>query len=804
LTLNSPSHSGLTSAQVQERIVRGETNTFKARVGRSYWQIFRDNVLNVFNIVLFTLLITVLFFREYGTVFFAGFSVVWNSLLGMAQEMSAKRKLDQMAALAARDVKVWRDGQIKSIHSSQIVKDDVLVIEPGDRLVVDGRVLHSDALEMDESHLTGESDAVLKNEGDEVHSGAFCIAGAGAMVATRVGKDSTINKLSVIAKAYKQQLTPTQEKIAAIVQVSVLVMAIMVPMIFLAGFLNDVPFADILNNAVVFVTSIVPQGLVLVAILSLTLGALSISRHQTLIQRVNAVESMANVTVLCLDKTGTITRNELSVSEIIPLNGASSEDIQAALRRYITNLAHQNRTAATIAQYLGANNSPDVVKSKEIPFTSARKWGAIVLPNDETLLMGAPERLLPSHSDGVPESASKGIMVLANEYSTQGKRVLAFARASHVPDTSQLHVQCEPIALVVMSDRVREDIKDTLQAFRDQGVQVKVISGDNLETVRSIAHEAGISVDLAYTGDQLDTMTPDELQLAATHADVFARISPDTKKHLIAALKAQGHYVGMVGDGVNDVPALKEANLAIVMNDGAQISKDVGDIVLLNNAVSTLPLAFKEGKAITQTIFGTTKMFLIKNLYGLLFFTFVGFMTLPFPITPIQISWVTFGTVNIPATLIAFQLLRPTHMQRFRRDVLDHVVTMGVIGGVSMAVLYALVFITNQQNVMMARSSITVYVALFGVLVFWMIHGFDPVQPSTLKGNRGLVFAGLGFLTLTFIPAYIFVDTFKFVPPNTPAIILILTIFMLTAILSSLGIRYRNLLNQLWELFSPK
>ncbi|MFN8376541.1 MAG: HAD-IC family P-type ATPase, partial [Anaerolineae bacterium] len=347
MTLNS-NPPGLTSAQVQERIARGETNTFKARVGRSYWQIFRDNVLNVFNIVLFTLLIIVLLFRDYGTVFFAGFSVVWNSLLGMAQEMSAKRKLDQLAALAARDVKVWRDGQLKSIHSSQIVKDDVIVIEPGDRLVVDGRVLHSDALEMDESHLTGESDAIFKYESDEVFSGAFCIAGAGLMVATRVGKDSTINKLSVIAKAYKRQLTPTQEKIAAIVQVSVLGMAIMVPMIFLAGFLNATPFLGIIQNAVVFVTSIVPQGLVLVAILSLTLGALSISRHQTLIQRVNAVESMANVTVLCLDKTGTITRNELSVTEIIPLNGTSSEEVQTILRRYISNLAHQNRTAATI------------------------------------------------------------------------------------------------------------------------------------------------------------------------------------------------------------------------------------------------------------------------------------------------------------------------------------------------------------------------------------------------------------------------------------------------------------------------
>ncbi|NJO85231.1 MAG: hypothetical protein HC828_22465 [Blastochloris sp.] len=253
---------GLTSAEVAARIKRGETNNYKARVGRSYWDIVRDNVFNLFNIVLFSLLLIVLWFGDYTTVVFAGFSVVTNTFLGMLQEMNAKRKLDQLAALAAHEVRVWRDGQLKRISIMQIVKDDVLPIEPGDRLVVDGRVLACDSLEMDESQLTGESDAVAKEAGSPLSSGSFVVAGSGLMLATRVGKHSTINQLSDIAKQYKHVITPTQQRISLIVQISVLVMALCVPMVFIAGYLQEGTLLTLgtFRNAVVFVTSIVPQG----------------------------------------------------------------------------------------------------------------------------------------------------------------------------------------------------------------------------------------------------------------------------------------------------------------------------------------------------------------------------------------------------------------------------------------------------------------------------------------------------------------------------------------------------------------
>jgi cation-transporting ATPase E len=800
-----PGSPGLTSADVQARVARGETNAYKPKVGRSYWDIVRDNVLNLFNIVLFTLLVVVLLQGDYATVFFAGFSVVSNSLLGMFQEIAAKRKLDQLAAMQVKAVKAWRNGEIVDLPVDDIVKDDVIIIEPGDRIVVDGRVIHADSFEVDEAQLTGESDAVMKDVDSEVHSGSFGVAGTGVIVATQVGKDSTINKLARLAKTYKSVQTPTQQRISTLVQVSVVVMAVFLPMIFVQGYLNGLPPLEMFRNAVVFVTSLVPQGLVLTAILSLTLGALSISRFQTLVQRVNAVESMANVTVLSFDKTGTLTRNQLAVQEILPLNGDSLDAIQSKLDVYVHNLSHMNRTAAAIAEYteasLNGRSASTVTKQSEVPFTSARKWGAIVLP-DTTLVMGAPERVLnPADTAAVEQSTS---------YAAQGIRVLALAEQPTAPANNTLAAERKSVALILLSDQVREDIQETLGMFTEQGVALKVISGDNLETVEAIARQAGMPVEHTFTGDMLEHMSDSELETAAMEGSVFARIEPDTKRKLIAALKRRGAYTAMVGDGVNDVPALKEADLAIVMNDGAQIAKDVGDIVLLNNAMSTLPLAFREGKLITQTIFGTSKLFLVKNLYSVLFFVFAGFMAMPFPINPIQISWVTFGVINIPATLIAFRIMKPAPMKEFRRDVLNYVVNGGAVGAASLALLYGVIFLTSAFNTTAARSAVTMYLVLYGVLVLWHTEGIELLRPRSIGGHKKIFVLGLLLGAITIIVPYLLpyvipslAATFVFSPPSDLHWLLIVGIFALAVIVLEIAQRTQAFTKRLWDLSKP-
>lgn len=793
---------GLSTSEVQERVQKGLDNSFQARVGRTYAQIVVENLFNLFNIVLFSLLIIVLLLGDYVTVFFAGFSVVSNTFLGMIQEISAKRKLDQLATLSEQQVRVLRDGTWQMISMRNVVVDDILSIEPGDKLVVDGVIVQSDSLEMNESLLTGESDAVFKERDHEVFSGSFCLAGSGLMKATRVGADSNINKITVVAKEYKRSKTPTQVYIDIAVEVSTVVMFVFVPMLFVSAYLAQTPFLEAMRSAVVFVTSLVPQGLVLVAILSLTIGAIKISRQRTLIQRVNAVESLGNATVLCFDKTGTLTKNQLEVTQVIALNNAPDSRIYQQLNDYLSNLAHQNRTAQAVQTYLETQTFPPTerTKTREIPFTSGRKWGAIVFDN-ETFVLGAPERILPKIN--IRESLSDRVLDL----SAQGYRVLAFARVAGELDEARLTYQSEPIALVVLSDQPRDDIQATLEAFRAEQIGLKVISGDSLETVRAIAQQSGMTVTQGYIGTQIDAMSDGELETVVEEANVFARIEPEAKRRIVGALQRKGYYVAMVGDGVNDVPALKQANLAIVMNDGTQISKDVADIVLLDNAMSTLPKAFHEGKEITQTIYGTMKMFLVKNVYNVLLFIFVAFMSLPFPITPVQISWSTFGTVNMPATFVAFGILRPTFMRRFRQDVLDFIMTGGFIGAVMLAFLYAVVYFYEGRDVVASRTAVTLFVTFYGAWLVCAIMGMDISQPRTLWESRRLLLIMLVSTTLTILAMYALPSLFEFKimtwEKDAPVLILITALLLLSMVLLSHGNKYRTLLHRLWHLFQP-
>lgn len=786
--------TGLSSSDVQARVRRGDVNDFEARSGRTYFEILRHNIFNIFNMLLFTMLLIVLLAGDFWTVLFAGFSVLTNSLIGTMQEINAKRKLNRLAALAPKSVTVIRDGQQQIIPNKQVVVDDVIVIQPGDRLVVDGEIIQSDSLEIDESHLTGESDAVYKEIDDEVSSGSFCIAGIGMMKATRVGAKSTVNRLTTIAKQYKNVLTPTQKKIASIVKLALVILTVFGPMVFISGWMRDEGLLGIIRNTVVFTTSLVPQGLILTTILALTIGALKISRHQTLIQRVNAVESMANVTVLCFDKTGTMTRNHLVVREIIPLGDDSQADVESILKAYIHNLGHQNTTAAALSRHLFEQSTPDnlPVKLREVPFTSARKWGAIILP-DGTYAMGAPERILDEHDHG---------MGIVDDRASQGYRVLAFVRADE--PSAQAHdldrASIKPLALIVIEDQIRDDIRETLAAFREQGVRPKVISGDNLTTVRAVAYHAGMNTQTAFIGTQLDAMTDAELRDAVQLADVFARVEPGTKRRIITALRQQGEYVAMVGDGVNDVPALKEADLAIVMNDGAQISKDVADIVLLNNAMSTLPLAFHEGSEITQTLYGTTKIFLTKNVYNTLLFIFVLFMSLPFPITPIQISWASFGTANIPGGLMALGLLRPARINIFRRDVLDYIITGGFVGAAGMALMYVVTYRYTEYDPDVSRSATTIFFILYSLSIYLFVCGVDVAQPRTYGRYPFATILTIVLTSGAMLAASIFPDVFEFVYPPIEIIGLIIAIWLLCVIIVSVGMRNRAMLHQFYTL----
>ncbi|MGJ3238125.1 MAG: HAD-IC family P-type ATPase [Anaerolineae bacterium] len=794
----SESITGLSKQDVQERVRRGATNDYQARVSRSYLRIVRENVFNLFNIVLFSLLFIVLILGDYGTVFFAGISVFMNTFVGMIQEINAKIRLDRLATLTVQKAIVIREGQAQEIQIRDVVKDDVLKLEPGTKAVVDGVVLRCDALEMDEALLTGESDAVLKEVGSEIFSGSFCVAGTALMRATRVGANSNINQITQTAKEYKSVRTPTQKRLDIIVEISVLVMLTFVPLIFINNLLSQqppLPFLESVRNAVVFVTTLVPQGLVLTAILALSIGAIKISRRDTLVQKVNAVESLANVTVLCFDKTGTLTKNQLAVDEIIPLNDMPLPEIEQALSAYLDSLAHRNRTASAIQDYL-VDRTDEITRTKqrEIPFTSGRKWGAVIF-EDSIWVMGAPERLMLVDHPEYERSV---------QMSQDGKRVLALGTLDVDPEDDNILGQVSLVAYVVMSDQIREDIHETLDALRNENIRLKVISGDNIETVKAIAKESGMIVTGAYEGNELNEMNDADFARAVREANVFARVDPNTKRHIVAALQGQREYVAMVGDGVNDVPALKQAELAIVMNDGTQISKDVADIVLLNNAMSTLPTAFREGREITQTIFGTTKMFLIRGGYHIIYFIFILFLSLPFPITPIQISWVTFSSLNMPAMLMTIPLIRPQFIKNYRRDVVDYIAISGFVGSIMVVIVYLTAYFGTNRDTEIARSIVTFFILLFNMHNVLLVLGFDFYDLTTYRHFGRAILMLLGLSMFTVVTFYARPALFEFTPvsffTHPLLFIQVVACFLLGMVLVATLLKHRYMINRIWAL----
>ncbi|HEY4689900.1 MAG TPA: HAD-IC family P-type ATPase [Anaerolineae bacterium] len=757
---------GLTSAEVAGRVRRGETNKFQPRTSRTYAQILADNLLNIFNITLGVLLVLMLVLGRAGDTLFAGGSVVANTIIGLVQEIRAKRALDKLAALSAGTVRVRRDGQSLDVPIGQIVKDDLIEIVPGDKIVVDGPCVWEDAVEVDESLITGESDSVDKSVGDAMTSGSFVTAGRAIMRAEKIGEESFVNRLAHTAKGYKFIPTPIQQKINIIVGVSVAGMALFAPLLIVSGTVSQADLAVTIGNTVILVTTFVPQGVVLATTLALTFGAVRISLNKTLVQRINAVESMANVTVLCFDKTGTLTENRLAVTEVIDLapqpprlEGVESrvappepggEGVKALLSLYVSSLATQNKTAGAIEAYVGRSGGGPQ-KVAEVPFTSTRKWGAITFTDGQTLLLGAPEILI----DAAPTRQAADVLARS------GMRVLAFASSPATPKDAQLPGERTPLALIVLSDTPRVDIQNTLDAFVSRGIRLKVISGDNQETVTAIASAAGMKVVQSVTGPELEAMSQAEFEATVQTANIFARITPETKRRIIAALTRQGEYVAMVGDGVNDVPALKAARLGIAMYDGAQIAKDVADLVLLNNALATLPQALKEGYTTTQKIYSTCKMFLTRNVYMILMFILVGFMGLPFPGQVRPLSWAAISTTSLPAVFVTFGLIRARPIRYFRRQVLGYILIAGLIGAVTLTIAYTATYLLSGQDTLLAQSVMTLMASIYGIWIFWDAHGVIPFEPITFRQNSREAVVGVGVAIATLAVPVLFRNVFQ-------------------------------------------
>jgi len=670
---------GLTSAEAQRRRATAPPRP-RPRASRSYADIVRTNTLTVFNLILGVLLAVILAFGDYRDALFGGVLVA-NTLIGIVQEVRAKRKLDRLAVLVAPQARTWRDGALVPLAVEALVIGDVVRLEPGDQVVADGRLVEARALSLDESILTGESDRVQRGTGEEVRSGSYCVAGSGDYEVEATGADSFAERLAAEAQGTRTQLSPLQLDVNRLLWITVWVMLPLGAALVAALLIRQEGFASGARTAVAAMVPLVPEGLVLLTSITFAVAAVRLARLGTLAQRLNAVESLASVDTVCLDKTGTLTDNRPAVAGLEPLDGRAEADLRADLGLLAASVGTLNATMQAIRD--AAPGAGGEVLA-EVSFSSARKWSGLTLAGRGTLILGAPDVL-----ERLGVALDPGVRRRVAELAGERRRVVLLCGGPLPLRDEQLPAELRPLGLVVLSEGLRADARDTVAFLREQGVAIKIISGDAVATVQAVAAAAGVpGAERGVTGADLPA-DPDELARTAAGATVFGRITPEQKRALVRALTRAGRYVAMVGDGVNDVLALKEARLAVAMGNGSQMAKGVADLVLLTNAFATVPVAVREGRSILRNFHRVAKLFLAKTAYAALVLATLGIAPIAFPFLPRHLTVVSSLTIGLPAFVLALAH-SPGRVRRegFLDGVLAFAARAGTATGASLAGAY--------------------------------------------------------------------------------------------------------------------
>lgn len=780
--------SGLTDVQVRERISQGEQNLYQTRSSRSYGRIIFENIFSFFNILL---MLSVSFLIALGSkdVLLTTFLLVFNIIFGLVQELRAKFMLDKLSLLTYRFVTVRRNGKNTKIPIADIVKDDIIVLSQGDQIVVDGHLISSQSLEVDESSLTGESKYRAKDKDEMLYSGSYCVAGSGMMKAELIGKTSNINKFRQSSREYKLNRSPLENHLAKILKLIIAIIAIFGPLTLIAGINIKLTFSNSVENMVNLLIILVPQGLITSVSILFTLGAFRISKNNTIVQKINAIEFMGHSKIICIDKTGTLTKNILSLQNIIPFE-EPLEGVRQKLSMFAHNITAPNQIILTIRNKFKLWQKR-ASKVEEIPFQSKRKWSGITFDTGNSIILGSPEILLNE----------KEHLNLADKYSAQGFQVLALAASNeslnhHNP---KLPSRLKLLAIIIFNDELRPDVANTLTEFDVLGIQIKIISGDKAETVQSVARQSGIVHNHTISQDQLSGMKSQEFDKTVKNYSVFARIEPDMKAKIIASLIRQNNNVAMIGDGVNDVLALKKAKVSIAMSSGAQITKDISDIILLDNAFATLPKAIKEGRDITLRIYAIAKIFFVKVTYFMVLFLLVGFANLPFPISLRQTTLLSFMITGIPMILITLKILQPARQQHPSKDFVEYTLLAGIIGGLAMTYLTVVTMTILKQDIVLSRTLNTMFASFYSCIVLLNIVGislFDYV--SILKNKFAAMIIAILCLESILLPVYFMPNLFNLVKLTLHHwIILVLLVSFCAYILSFFNGKLH--LKKIWE-----
>ena len=711
---------GLSQQDVEQRRKNGQGNTSASVSSRSYLHIVRKNVLTFVNMVLLTIGVLLVLLGSPSDATTTAGLVVMNVLVGVVQEVRAKRKLDHITLLTRPRVTVIRESQEHAVDASELVLGDVISIVPGDQIVCDGRVLSENHLEVDESLLTGESDYIPKQNGDTVYSGSFCVSGSALYEATQVGKNSLANTLTAKARRFKVSVTPLQRDVNIIVRSVAVACAVLGALLFVRAVQSDLPVIERVQIAAVIMGAI-PQGLIFLVTLTYALGAVRLAGQGVLVQQNNAIESLSNVTVLCMDKTGTLTTNRICYADVAP-HGLSRDELTRLLGDFVASSTNHNRTSDALQAALAGQ--PRAV-AEEVPFASAHKWSGLILTENNqrnAYILGAQEIVLPDLAAPAPDLARQ-----VSQWSDQGLRVLLFARAPQAEslrdasDQPRLPDSLTPLGLVALTDELRPEARATLDGFTQAGIELKIISGDNPRTVAALAAQAGFEVGTRLiTGSELEALDQPGFVQAAVENAIFGRIKPDQKERLMTALRERGAYVAMIGDGVNDVLALKQAHIGIAMHSGNAAARNVADIVLLNDSFAALPAVFQEGQRIVNGILDTMRLLLSRTVYTLLIVALTGLAGVSFPFLPTQDALNSFLTAGLPPLLLALWAVSgrpPRHLfKAVGSFVIPAAATIALVGtGVYLYALHA----TGSDLATSRSALVTTVVACGAVLILF-------------------------------------------------------------------------------------
>lgn len=752
---------GLSSEQVAQRVRDGLSNADEGIKTKTEKQIILENTFTFFNILNFVLALFVLLVGSFKNLLFLGV-IFSNTIIGSFQGIRAKRTIDKLSLISAPKASVLRDGKLQTIPVSGIVMNDVLHLSTGQQICADAIVLEGEA-EVNESLITGESDPVLKRAGDELLSGSFIVSGSCYAEVEHVGRENYANRIANGAKYVKRTNSEILHSLDFIVKTLGFTLVPIGILLFCKQFflLHDT-IREAVVSTVAAILGMIPEGLILLTSVVFAVSVLRLSRYKTLVQDLYCTESLARVDVLCLDKTGTITEGTMQVDELHPLTGYTEEDMTAPLKALVQVLTDDNPTYNAVKAYFPGGS--DWKAAATVPFSSARKWSGAYFGERGTYVMGAGEFILGERFGALREHTE--------EYAARGERVLLLAHsAKPFLENKVLPDDIEPVGFILISDKIRTEAPQTLRYFAEQGVTLKVISGDNAVTVSNIAQKAGLPHAENYC-DATTLHTDEEIAGAIEQYSVFGRVTPQQKLKFVQALKDHGHTVAMTGDGVNDVLALKEADCSIAMASGSDAARTVSNLVLLDSNFASMPQVVKEGRRSINNLQRSASLFLQKTIYSTVLGVLFIFLSASYPFEPIQLTFISSITIGIPSFILA---LEPNN-ERISGSFLANVLKKSFPSALTM--ILGVLFLTlfkgplNLTNPQVSTLSVIVAFAVGFMLMFKLCLPFNAL--------RGALF---GTMVAAFFVGYIgCMDLVSMVPLTAPMLFILIPLLIVSIV----------------------